>query len=190
VEMMIKTHDITLTKKNLFLRPMSNSDVELLVKWNSDPDVLYYSEGDDVSSYTQEDVEAIYGSISQAAYCFIIVYDEQEIGECWLQQMNLQRIKDKFTDCDCRRIDIMIGEKSCWGKGIGTRVIKLLAHYGFETEQADAIFACDVADYNERSRKAFERAGFELFETIECPKGRKAKVVYDLILRNPAKKSS
>lgn len=53
----------------------------------------------------------MYRSVSQNAYCFIIEYDSDPIGECWLQKMNLKRIINKFPDCDCRRIDIMIGEK-------------------------------------------------------------------------------
>jgi RimJ/RimL family protein N-acetyltransferase len=40
----------------------------------------------------------------------------------------------------------MIGEKSLWGRGIGTEAIGLLVDFGFATEQADAIFAAVAQD--------------------------------------------
>lgn len=184
---MIQTHNVTLKDGNLVLRPMSDNDMDLLVAWNSDPEVLYYSDGNDVSFYSAEDVISIYSTVSQAAYCFIIVYDDMEVGECWLQVMNLDRIKAVFPGLDCRRVDIMIGNKQFWGKGIGRKTIKLLVDYGFKTENADAIFACNVADYNRRSRKAFESIGFEVFNIIDCPENSKANHEYDLIIRNPKK---
>ena len=33
------------------LRPMTGNDWDVLLKWNSDPEVLYFSEGGDVASY-------------------------------------------------------------------------------------------------------------------------------------------
>ena len=50
--------------------------------------------------------------------------------------MNLQRILDQFPDKDCRRIDLMIGEKQLWGRGIGTEVIRMLTEFGFEKAAA------------------------------------------------------
>ena len=44
----IKTHDITLYGGNevdLVLRPLSDEYLPFLYKWNSDPDVLYWTEG-------------------------------------------------------------------------------------------------------------------------------------------------
>ena len=65
----IKTHDITLYGGNdaykIILHPLSDEHLPYLYKWNSDPEVLYWVEGDDVESYSPEVVRQIYGGISQ-----------------------------------------------------------------------------------------------------------------------------
>ena len=175
----IKTHNITLFDDNITLRPMSDKDFDILLKWNSDSEILYFTEGDEVESYNLENIQNIYGYVSKMAYCFIIEYDKFPIGECWLQQMNIEHIIEKYPNNDLRRIDIMIGEKNFWNKGIGTKVIKRLVKFGFIDENADMIFYMP-GDYNTRSIRTAEKAGFTLIEKIrneDCKKGE-----YDYIM--------
>ena len=47
-------------------------------------------------------------------------FKEIPIGECWLQQMNLERILQRYPKADSRHIDSMIGVKELWGQGLGT----------------------------------------------------------------------
>lgn len=179
----IKEHNINLNFENITLRPLTENDWKYLYKWNNDIDVLYYSECDNVEQYLMEEIQEMYRFISQNAYCFIIEYDKHPIGECWIQKLNLYRLIVKFPNLDCRRIDIMIGEKENWGKGIGTKTIMLLTEYGFEKEQVDIIFGCDIADYNQRSIRAFEKVGFQIYNAVKQRDGQKAKVCYDVILK-------
>lgn len=178
----IKEHNIVLLYESISLRPMNENDWELLYKWNNDREVLYYTEGEETEQYSMEDMQEMYRFISQNAYCFIIEYNNYPIGECWLQQLNLPRLIQRFPAMDCRRIDLMIGEKEYWSKGLGTRIIMLLTKYGFEQELADYIFGCDIADYNIRSFHAFEKAGYELYNTINQGDGHKAKMSYDVMI--------
>ena len=176
----IKTHDITLSvDADITLHPMSDNDFDILLKWNSDAEVLYFCEGDDIESHSLEDIQGIYGYVSSMAYCFITEYKGVPIGECWLQKMNLEHIIEKYPGLDLRRIDIMIGEKEYWGKGLGTKIIKRLVKFGFIEEKADMIFYMP-GDYNARSIKAAEKAGFILVDKIRdenCTKGE-----YDYIM--------
>ena len=162
---------------------MTEGDWDTLLKWNSDPELLYFSEGDDVSSYSLEDIQGMYRGVSQSAFCFVIELDGRPIGECWLQRMNLDRILARYPGRDCRRIDLMIGEKDLWGRGLGTDAIRALTRLGFEEENADMIFGCGIADYNPRSRRAFQRVGYEIDAKIEYPSGRKARYGYDVVMR-------
>jgi RimJ/RimL family protein N-acetyltransferase len=180
--MKLRKHDIVLRGKRVDLRPMTEGDWDTLLKWNSDPEVLYFSEGDDVTSYSLEDIQGIYRGVSQSAFCFVIELDGRPIGECWLQRMNLKRILDKYPGKDCRRIDLSIGEKDLWGHGLGTDAIRTLTRFGFEKEGADLIFGCEIADYNPRSRRAFEKVGYKLDAEIELPVGRKAQCEYDVVM--------
>jgi len=164
------------------LRPMTEDDWDILLKWNSDPEVLYYSEGDDVQSYNLEEIQGIYRGTSQTAFCFIVEIKGVPVGESWLQQMNYPRILQKYPGRDCRRIDLMIGEKTLWGKGLGSEIIRLLVGFAFEQEKADLIFGCEIADYNSRSLKAFQKVGFRIVDAIQQPPGSKAYVSYDVLL--------
>ena len=180
--MKLRKHEIALHGERVALRPMTEDDWDILLKWNSDPDVLYFAEGDDVSVYNLDQVQQIYRGISQNAFCFIIEVDDKPIGDCWLQQMSLERILDEHPGADCRRIDLMIGEKEWWGRGLGTEVIRLLTKFAFEREKADFVFGCDIADYNLASLRAFQKAGYQVETKIEQPPGGKVHYCYDLIL--------
>lgn len=157
------------------LRPMTEQDWDILLKWNQDPEILYYSEGDDVAGYSLQEVQGLYRGVSRTGFCFVIEADGVPIGECWLQKMNLKQIHERYPDQDCRRIDLMIGEKAYWGQGIGTEVIRLLTEFGFQSENGDMILGCHVADYNPRSLRAFQKAGYRVVLTEAADPGRKAR---------------
>lgn len=167
-------HNVHLGEGRVRLRPLTEGDWETLLRWNSDAEVLYYCEGDDVAAYGLEDIHGIYRSVCRSAFCFVIEVEGAPVGECWLQRMNLDWISERFPGQDLRRIDLMVGEKALWGRGIGSEAIRLPARFGFEREGMDAVFGCCIADYNPRSLGAFRRAGFEVWQVLPEPPGRKA----------------
>ena len=175
-------HDVTLHGNGVVLRPMTEDDWDVLVRWNSDPEILWLSEGDDVQSYSLAEVQGIYRSVSKTAFCFIAEVGEHSVGECWLQQMNLQRVLDRYPGKDARRIDLMLGDKALWGQGYGTEMIRLLTRFGFERECADLIFGCSIADYNARSLRAFMKNGYRIDSSIRQPAGMKAQFEQDVVL--------
>ncbi len=179
----LRTHQVTLASDTVVLRPLTEDDWSLLLPWNNDPEVLYLVEGDDVQSRTREEVQAIYRTVSQSAYCFVIevatinsatIAESSNVvttrpagasrtvavGECWLQEMNLQRLLDRYPGKALWRIDLMIGEKAYWGRGVGTKVIGMLVDFAFDRVGADLVFGCDIADHNTASLRAFQRNGF------------------------------
>ena len=180
--MQLRKHTVYLTGSQCSLRPMTEEDWPLLLRWNNDPDVLYFAEGEDVSGYALADIQGIYRHVSQSAYCFIIEQAGEPLGDCWLQEMNLERIRSAYPHQDCRRIDLAIGEKAFWGQGIGTEVIRLLCDFAFTQEGADCVWGCDIADYNPRSLRAFQRNGFQRVNELRQPPGAKAQLCYDLCL--------
>jgi len=161
---------------------MTEEDWDLLLVWNNAPEVLYFAEGDDVASYTLPEIQDLYRGVCKNAFCFIMTVAEHPIGECWLQRMNLERILKRFPDSDCRRIDLMIGEKAAWGHGYGTEAIRMLTDLAFIQEKADRVFGCDIADYNPASLRAFQKNGYRTVAQIAQPPGHKAKTCTDVMI--------
>ena len=178
----LREHNITLRGERLVLRPMTEHDWDIIQKWESDPEVLYYFDGDWIEDRELETTQMIYRGVSQTAFMFLAEFDARPIGCCWLQKMNLERVLERFPGKDIRRIDLAIGEKELWGKGLGTEMIRILTDFGFGRENADAVFGCSIADYNPRSRRAFERNGYTVFQETPQPPGLKAKIEYDLVV--------
>jgi len=161
---------------------LTEEDWEFLLEWNSDSEVLYYSEGGWITSWSLPEMQRLYRNVSQRAYTFMIELEGQPIGECWLQEMNLDRVKSKYPGKDVRRIDLMIGRKDLWGKGWGTRVIGLLTRFAFEECGVDVVYEPEIGDHNPRSHRAFEKNKYRVVEVIPQEEGSKARVAYDLAL--------
>ena len=183
----IKEHNIVLSARHgqdcIVLKSLSDKHLPYLYKWNSDPEVLYWTEGEDIEAYPPEVVHQIYGSISQNNPCFIVEVNGEIIGECWLQKMNLPDVQAMYPpNTDLRRIDMCIGEKSFWGKGLGTVFVGMLVDYAFCTEQVDVLH-CFCEDYNVRSSRVWEKLGFRLALTEELPQPNKGKLHYHWRLR-------
>ena len=178
----IRGHGVVLRGERVLLRPLSENDWEILLKWNRNPEVLYFVEADEVAERSLEEVQQLYRSVCRNAFCFIIEVEGQPVGECWLQRMNLERALSRYPGRDCRRIDLLIGERAFRGQGIGTEVIRLLVAFGFEQQGADFIFGCDIAEDNVASLRAFEKVGFQVDARIAQPAGSKVRYRYDLVL--------
>lgn len=180
----IKTHDITLyggSGSDIVLRPLCDDHLPYLYKWCADPEVLYWTEGgtaDEDLSYGQDTVHQIYGGVSQKALCFLIEADGIPIGECWLQRMNLPDVMAMYPeDLDVRRIDMCIGEKGYWNRGIGTQFIGMLVDFAFSGEHVDVLH-CFCEDYNIRSRRMWEKHGFTQILAEPLPQPQKGQWQY------------
>ena len=167
---------------DLVLRPMNEGDWDVVLKWADDPEVLYFSEGDDIDHRPKEEHQAIYRAVSVTpADMFVFEVNGEPMGDGWLQHMNLGRVWDANPGKECRRVDLEL-ERSWWGKGIGTRAIRLLTAHGFAWG-ADLVFAVDIAGDNLRSQRAFQANGYELWRRLEQPSGSKVPYRLDFVCR-------
>jgi aminoglycoside 6'-N-acetyltransferase len=179
----IQSHNTTLrggTRHRIVLKPLTDEHLPLLYKWNADPDVLYWTEGgeDIVRSYDKDVVHKIFGGVSQNAFCFLIEVDGVPVGECWLQKMNLNNVLTMYDSAvEVRRIDMAIGEKGYWNKGIGSEFIPMVIDFAFNSQHIDVLH-CFCEDYNPRSRRMWEKSGFTLILTEALPQPQKGKYQY------------
>lgn len=182
----IKSHDITLYGGNnyeIVLKPLSDEHLPLLYKWNSDLEVLYWAAGDDITEvYDMETVNEIYGGVSQNAFCFLVEANGVPVGECWLQKMNMPNVIAMYpSGTDIRRIDMVIGEKDYWNKGIGTQFVRILADFAFNNQHADVLH-CFCENYNIRSQRVWEKNGFTLVQKIKHENCKKSDYEYHYTL--------
>lgn len=54
---------------------------------------------------------------------------------------------------------ILIGDRSVWGKGLGSETLRLLCHHGFRRLNLNKIWL-GVAEVNSRAIRSYEKAGF------------------------------
>ena len=167
----------------IVLKPLTDKYLPLLYQWNSDIEVLFWGEGDDVTEpYDEATVDMIYGGVSQNAFCFLIEKGNIPVGECWLQKMNIRSISDRYPkNMDVRRIDYCIGAKEFWGKGIGTECLRMLLKFAFEVQNIDVLYIMPY-DYNIRSIHLVEHAGFKLEKKnpIQNSKKEKFELLYKM----------
>ena len=163
----IRTHNITLYDncgaQSLTLRPLADGHLPLLYRWCADEEVMRLAdEGGTVCD--AETARTLYGRVSQTAHCFLIEADGVPVGECWLQRMDVSSVRSMYpAGVDVRRIDICIGEKAYWGRGIGTAAVRMLVKFAFEREGTDVLH-CLCAEENVRSCRLWERCGFSLID--------------------------
>jgi RimJ/RimL family protein N-acetyltransferase len=176
----LRPHTVRLAGAQVVLRPLTEADWPLLLPWYNDPAILVTAEVDDIAGYSLADLQSVYRSIAQHAYCFVIEHAGVAVGGCWLQQMNLPRILQRYPDVDCWRVDLVIGNRAYQGRGLGTEAIKLLTTFAFAQERADSVWGCDIAEDNPASLRAFARAGFQVMAAVAQPPGGKVAVRYVL----------
>ncbi len=167
----LRTHNVTLRAGAVVLRPLTEGDWELVLGLWNDPEIASYCDSNE-RKYSLGQVKKIMRSISRSAYCFVIEFEGRPVGECWLQEMNMERILRRNPGLDCRRIDIEI-QKDFWDRGIGSTAIGLLVGFGFEAEGVDGFIAVDVGEENGRSLRAFGKSGFG----VEGVEGQRSDLV-------------
>ena len=177
----LREHDKTLVEGQLVLRPFTEGDWELVLPWNTDPRVLWFSDGPEIDSRTLDEVQAIYRGVSQAADVFVLEVDGRAVGDGWVQSMNLTRITAAFPAQRCARIDLKLAH-DWWGRGFGSIALRLLTDHAF-TSGYDLVFGVDIADYNDRSHRAFLRCGYVPWRRVQTAERPGTSFVYDLICR-------
>jgi len=149
-----------LYSQKIFLRALEPSDVELLYKWENDPEIWKISQTlVPYSKYTlkqfvdsaQEDIF----TVKQVRFMINLMYTKETIG-----------ILDVF-DIDFLNSRAGIGiiiDKNHRNQELGTEAVLLATTYLFNTLHLHQIY-CNVVRYNEISLKLFQKCGFSAIGT-------------------------
>jgi hypothetical protein len=105
----LRNHNFVQVDQDLVLRPMTEGDWDAVLEWADDPEVLWFSEADNVEHRTREEHQRIYRAVSHTpADVFIFEVNGTPMGDGWLQRMSLARVLDANPGKDCRRVDLQL----------------------------------------------------------------------------------
>ncbi len=142
--------------KRIRLRGNERSDLPKFVEWLNDPDVRRtLSMSMPISQAIEEQwFENMLKRPSEEQSLGIEIKDGDGwrlIGNCGIFDINWR--------ARSAEVGLFIGDKSCWNKGYGTEVMRLLLRHGFETLNLNRIFLrVDAANLG--GIRAYEKAGF------------------------------
>ena len=155
------------------------NDYSLLMMWLSDLDVCEYYEGrtkpfsyEMVLDKFQERARAV-----DPVAVGIIEYEEYPMGFVQFYETE----PDEYHECDVidrskfirsYGMDIVIGDKNYWNRGIGSQTIVLLSEYLFSEKKAELLLIAPQT-WNKRAIQCYEKCGF-----------RKLKIIKDMELHD------
>ncbi|HEX7172177.1 MAG TPA: GNAT family protein [Candidatus Limnocylindria bacterium] len=141
--------------ERVFLRASERSDLPTFVRWFNDADVLRNLAMRAPMSQAAEEqwFDRMLAAQGTTTHHFVICLldDGRPIGTIGLELVDLGNGTAEFG--------IAIGEKSEWGKGLGTDATRAICDFGFGELRLERIGLMVYAD-NERGRRAYEKAGF------------------------------
>jgi RimJ/RimL family protein N-acetyltransferase len=142
--------------KMLYLRNIEPADAnESYLSWINDSEVNNYTEArfkrstlEDIREYVKTQIELV-NSVFMA---IVLAENDKHIGN-----IKLHRIDKQHKNAE---VSLLIGNKSCWGKGFGSKAIALVTEYGFKQLNLNKLYA-KCYENNFGSIKAFIKAGYQ-----------------------------
>jgi RimJ/RimL family protein N-acetyltransferase len=164
--------------KRIRLRGNERSDLPKFVEWLNDPEVQrYLSMPLPISQAAEEQwFENMLKRPPEEQSLGIEIKDGEGwrlIGNCGIFDINWRSRSAE--------VGLFIGDKSCWNKGYGTEVMRLLLRHGFGTMNLNRIFLRVDAE-NLGGIRAYKKAGFVHEARLRESNFREGKYCDDLIM--------
>ncbi|MCE0495281.1 GNAT family N-acetyltransferase [Vibrio salinus] len=142
--------------ENIYLRSLDVNDAELFYVWSCDRDVTRYSLSSYAYPQSKTDMSSWLSGInserSNVYFGICCKEDDQLIGYAGISSISTLNRSGEFF--------ILIGNKACWGQGIGTLVTKLVTHYAIKTL---GLHRVQLTAYtrNTAAMNAYRKAGYQ-----------------------------
>jgi RimJ/RimL family protein N-acetyltransferase len=167
---------LNISGNKVALGPLQKSMLPSFVRWENDFTVSSMS-GDPLRPISRERVEERFERrLKEASSWFIefAIYERasmQVIGSAELRNIDKNHRTAEYG--------IIIGDKSCWGKGYGTETTILMLDYAFTVLGLHNVLLSTFS-YNERAVRAYTRAGFRVMGR-QREAARLGDQIYDMI---------
>ena len=145
----------------ILLRKIKLSDKSYFAKWWKDTELLKLTSGI-LRRISDKNVDKYFQNILKTKhdYHFMIVLKNKTIGHISLVKRRSERYETQ----------IIIGEKKYWGKGYGSKAIKILMNKA-KRLRISKIYL-EVRPTNVRAIRAYERCGFRKIKIIQYSKNK------------------
>lgn len=145
----------------VLLRKLKLSDRKHFAKWWNDKDLRKLTSGR-LGPISDKKIDKYFSAIinNKNDYHFMIILDRKAIGH-----INLSKRKNNWYETQ-----IIIGEKEYWGRGYGTKAIKLL--FNKAKRLGISKIYLEVRPENLRAIRAYEKCGFRKIRLIKHLKNR------------------
>lgn len=144
----------TYEEENIFLRPMTKEDTDLIVNWRNSDAVrkhFIYRE-----PFTRESHLRWLETVVNTGRAVQMMVCEKPagrpVGSVYIRDIDPKHHKGEYG--------IFIGEEDARGRGIGTAAARLMIRYAFEELKLHKLFLRVFAD-NRRAVRSYEKAGFQ-----------------------------
>ena len=131
------------------LRPVEERDYPLIHAWQNDPEVWWLMDYE--SPFSLADIAESEKRATEEGFPFIIESEGRPIG-----RIGINNVRRRDRIC---ALYVFIGERSAWGKGLGTDAIDTLLSYAFSRFDLHQVELWSLAD-NERALRAYAHSGF------------------------------
>lgn len=139
------------------LKPLSDKDILPFLNWLNDEEAIKYSLSFFQSLSSKEQIETWFKSLLAANNTYnigiFLSASQQLIGYAGISGISQQNKSGEYF--------IFIGDKTQWGKGIGTIVTEKVIAYGFDNLDLNRIMLT-VSQPNIGGIKAYTKAGFQI----------------------------
>lgn len=163
----------------IYLRPMTEADTDLIVAWRNKPSVKNYFIYQ--ADFTREGhLYWLHEVVEKGDACQMMICDKAQdkpLGSVYIRDIDHTHHKGEYG--------IFIGEEAARGRGIGTQAARLMLVHGFEKLGLHRIYLRVLAK-NERAIKSYEKAGFVregyLHDDV-CLQGRYEDIVWMAVVK-------
>lgn len=156
------------------LRPIADTDTDLIVKWRNTPSVVqnFIFRQTFTPEMHRSWLAAKVATGQVVQYIIIDKADDKPVGSVYYRDIDGHNRSAEYG--------IFIGEESARGKGLGTETAKLFTDFGFAELQLHRISLRVLAE-NTAARRSYEKAGFVqegIFRDMELLDGQYRDVVF------------
>lgn len=150
--MMTENKDGILCGADIYLRPMTAGDTDLIVKWRNEDFVrknfIYRKPFTREGHMNWIETMVKTGKVIQFIIC---TKEDRPVGSVYLRDIDEVHHKAEYG--------IFIGESDALSRGFGTQAARLMIRYAFETMGLHKLMLRVLAG-NDRAKRSYEKAGF------------------------------